>query len=180
MLMAYPVTILALSLISVCVFGFNLGKADNYLPQIGAGDENLPHTGGADPAQVVAKALLCFNDKYTQIYSSCGEAYRLTESGNLNVPPEYVDQYCQGPCLTETDLVLSCLENILSHFLFYNEATIKDVRETIKAGCGYGPDRGDFNVAEHIKAEEGAAARMGLNYSLLFRILPLILGVLYL
>ena len=32
----------------------------------GKADEAVPQTGGAgyDPAQIVAKALLCFNDKY--------------------------------------------------------------------------------------------------------------------
>lgn len=78
----------------------------------------------------------------SQIYSSCKESYRLTESGNLNVPHDYTDQYCNGPCLTETHLVLDCIEGILYHFVFYNKATIKDVRDTIKAGCGYGPERG--------------------------------------
>ncbi|KAL5782186.1 hypothetical protein ACOSP7_007215 [Xanthoceras sorbifolium] len=125
----------------------------------GGGQGGNPQTGitGDDPAEIVAKALLCLNDKY--IYSSCEESYRLTESGNLNVPLDYTDQYCNGPCLTETHLVLSCIENILSHFVFYNRATIQDVRDTIKAGCGYGPERGDFNVAEHVEAEENSAQK---------------------
>lgn len=77
-----------------------------------------------------------------QVYSSCEQSYRLTESGNINVPPEHADQYCRGPCFSETNLVLNCIDNILSHFLFYNRASIEDVRETIKAGCSYGPERG--------------------------------------
>ncbi|KAJ4848403.1 hypothetical protein Tsubulata_032772, partial [Turnera subulata] len=125
-------------------------------------DEELPQTGtgiiGADPAEIVAKALLCFNDKY--IYSSCEEAYRLTENGNLNVPPEYVDPYCSGPCLTETNLVLNCIENIMTNFVFYNRATIKDIKSTIKAGCSYGAERGNFNVADHLQAEENSAYKI--------------------
>ncbi|KAF4393669.1 hypothetical protein G4B88_007655 [Cannabis sativa] len=120
-----------------------------------AEDEHVPYqvgSGGHDPAQVVASALLCFNDKY--IYSSCEESYRLSESGNLEVPPEKAEEYCGGPCLKETHLVLSCIDNILANFLFYNKATIQDVRDTIHAGCGYGPERGNFNVAQHIEAEE--------------------------
>lgn len=78
----------------------------------------------------------------SKIYSSCEEAYRLTESGKLDVPSEYVDPYCNGPCLTETHLVLNCIENIMTNFVFYNRATIQDIRVTIKAGCGYGPERG--------------------------------------
>lgn len=77
-----------------------------------------------------------------QIYSSCEESYRLTETGELHIPPEYTDQYCRGPCLEETHHVLNCLQNILSRFRFYNKATIRAVEETIKEGCSYGPKRG--------------------------------------
>ncbi|KAJ6357071.1 hypothetical protein OIU78_005038 [Salix suchowensis] len=93
----------------------------------------------------------------SQIYSSCENAYRLTETGNLNLPPEYVDPYCSGPCLAETHLVLDCIENIMKNFVFYNKATIQDVRDTIKAGCSYGPERGNFDVSEHLQAENNNA-----------------------
>ncbi|KAJ4956797.1 hypothetical protein NE237_013580 [Protea cynaroides] len=104
-----------------------------------------------DPGQIVAKAILCFNNKY--IYSSCEESYRLNESGNLNVPPEATDQFCNGPCLDETNLVLDCIDGILHNFLFYNEATIQDIRDTISAGCGDTSERGNFNVQQHIQDE---------------------------
>lgn len=77
-----------------------------------------------------------------QIYRSCEETCRLNENGNLNVPVEKTDTFCQGPCLSETNLVLNCLDNVFSNFIFYNRATIQDIRETIEAGCGYGPQRG--------------------------------------
>ncbi|KAG6765756.1 hypothetical protein POTOM_029813 [Populus tomentosa] len=93
----------------------------------------------------------------SQIYSSCEVAYRLTETGKLNVPHEDANSYCSGPCLVETHLVLSCIENIMKHFVFYNKATIEDVRDTIKAGCGYGPERGNFDVSEHLQLEENNA-----------------------
>ena len=79
-----------------------------------------------------------------QIYSSCEESYRLSQSGNLNVPPEKTDVFCEGPCLSETNLVLNCLDNIFSNFIFYNRATIKDVKDTVEAACGYGPQRGNY------------------------------------
>lgn len=79
----------------------------------------------------------------SQIYRSCEESYRLSESGNLNVPKDKTEEYCNGPCLTETHLVVNCIDNILRNFLFYNKATIQDVRDTIQAGCGYGPERGN-------------------------------------
>ncbi|KAE8708814.1 Glycine-rich family protein, putative isoform 2 [Hibiscus syriacus] len=71
----------AVTIVSLSILVFQLGKADEY--------EDMPETGrgsvvGEDPAQIVAKALLCFNDKY--IYSSCEESYRLTANGNLDVP----------------------------------------------------------------------------------------------
>ncbi|KAK6146218.1 hypothetical protein DH2020_020087 [Rehmannia glutinosa] len=157
--------------VSTC---YNFGKAYNY-PDLGAAsvvaneyvaeaegegesdDHYFPQTGvaGTDPGLVFDKALECLNDKY--IYSSCDEAYRLTQNGELNVSPEYTDQYCNGPCLKETHLVLDCIDGILKHFVFYNKATLEDVRETIEVGCSYGPKRGDFNVAEHIEADSAIA-----------------------
>ncbi|GLT32532.1 hypothetical protein SLA2020_071940 [Shorea laevis] len=124
---------------------------------LGKAGEDVPRTcpGASDPAQIVAKALLCLNDKH--IYSSCAESYRLTVSGILDVPSEYTDEFCTGPCLTETHLVLNCIEFIMTNFEFYNKATIRDIRDTVKAGCGYGPERGKFNVSEHLDDEEGSA-----------------------
>lgn len=78
-----------------------------------------------------------------QIYSHCDEAYRLSQSGEINVPPEYTEQYCKGPCLKETHHVLDCIDGIMKHFVFYNKATLSAVRETIKIGCSYGPKRGN-------------------------------------
>jgi hypothetical protein len=70
----------------------------------------------------------------------------LSENGNLDVPPEKTDTFCEGPCMSETNLVLGCIDNIFSNFIFYNKATIEDVKETILAGCGYGPERGNYHV----------------------------------
>ncbi|XP_027339226.1 keratin, type I cytoskeletal 9 [Abrus precatorius] len=125
----------------------------------GAGGFGAGGGGGGvgDPSQIISKALLCFNDKY--IYQSCEESCRLNANGNLNVPLEKTNEFCEGPCLSETNLVLSCLDNIFSNFLFYNRATIQDIKETIEAACGYGPERGDFNVAEHIQTEESKAPK---------------------
>lgn len=92
-----------------------------------------------------------------QIYSTCEESYRLTQSGNLNVPPDYTDVYCNGPCLQETYLVLNCIEGILTHFVFYNKATIQDIRDTLQAGCSHTSERGKFNVSEHIEAQKNSA-----------------------
>ncbi|PKI63690.1 uncharacterized protein LOC116207119 [Punica granatum] len=147
----------------VSVFCCGLGNAEGDVPQFGEeGGVHEPGTGEegefSDPSQIVAKALLCFNDKY--IYKSCEESYRLDQSGDLHVPPEHTLEYCTGPCLRETNLVLDCIDGVLIHFLFYNRATIKDVRDTIHAGCSYGPERGHFDVAEHIAAEEAGARRV--------------------
>ncbi|KAL9314898.1 hypothetical protein ACSQ67_020350 [Phaseolus vulgaris] len=112
--------------------------------------------GVGDSSQIFAKALLCFNDKY--IYSRCEDSCRLNEKGNLNVPADKTDIFCQGPCLSETNLVLNCLNNVFSNFIFYNKATIHDIRDTVEAACGYGPQRGNFNVAQHVQREENEAA----------------------
>uniref|UniRef100_A0A7C9D0J0 DUF7731 domain-containing protein n=1 Tax=Opuntia streptacantha TaxID=393608 RepID=A0A7C9D0J0_OPUST len=102
-----------------------------------------------NPAQIVTKALSCFNDKH--VYSNCNEAYRLTQSGYINVPPEATDQFCYGPCLAETHLVLDCVDHSLSTFVFYNKATINTVRTTLRAACGHSSERGHFNVDEYMQ-----------------------------
>ncbi|CAI0626667.1 unnamed protein product [Linum tenue] len=86
--------------------------------------------------------MLCFNNR--GIYRSCDEDFRLNESGSLGVPPEQVDAYCGGSCLTETNMVLNCLEGIMKNFRFYNAATIKDVKDTVSAVCSDGPNRGNL------------------------------------
>nr|XP_023875689.1 uncharacterized protein LOC111988153 isoform X1 [Quercus suber] len=167
----------AVALTYVSVLYGDLGKADE-VPQ------------GYDPAQIVAKALLCFNDKYVRktfiymhtlllimVYSSCEESLRLSESGKLNVPPQKIDEYCNGPCLTETNLVLNCIENIFLNFKFYNKATIQDVRDTVKAACGNGPERGNFDVTEHIKAETSNAHK-AVN-QILYGLGLMIVGMVY-
>ncbi|XP_042516439.1 uncharacterized protein LOC122090784 [Macadamia integrifolia] len=111
---------------------------------------------GNDPSQLVARALECFNND--NIYSSCEETYRLQANGNINVPPEATDEYCDGPCLEETKLVLHCINGILTNFLFYNKATVQDISATLDAGCGQTSERGNFNVAEHIQDEHSSNA----------------------
>ncbi|XP_050225135.1 uncharacterized protein LOC126674692 [Mercurialis annua] len=93
--------------------------------------------------EMISDALRCFSSK---IFSGCDESYRLTMNGNLNVPPEATDLFCNGPCLTETQAVLHCINNVLSDFKFFNEATVRDMRSAINAGCSYTNLRGNFNV----------------------------------
>ncbi|RVW39175.1 hypothetical protein CK203_078202 [Vitis vinifera] len=100
-----------------------------------------------DPARMFEKALLCFNNKL--IYSGCDEEYRLNESGNINVPPQITDQFCNGPCLAETQLLLNCINNIFSGFLFDNKASVQAISDTIRAGCSFSRQRGNFNVAQY-------------------------------
>ncbi|GMI80145.1 hypothetical protein HRI_001683800 [Hibiscus trionum] len=171
-LIAIKSWVLTVTIVCMSVFWFDLGKADEYedLPQTDTGTGTVV---GDDPAQIVTKALLCFNDKY--IYSSCEESYRLKASGNVDVPLEYADEYCAGPCLSETHLVLNCIENVMKHFLFYNRATVQDIRDTIQAGCSYGPERGHFDVEEHIEAEENGSKRAAK--SILFGIGSMIIGL---
>ncbi|CAK9328945.1 unnamed protein product [Citrullus colocynthis] len=146
------IPIYALLLFYFLTYACFYGKCDDF--ESGSTSSSV---GFEDPPEIVAKALLCFNDKY--IYSACEESCRLKESGNLEVPLEKTEEYCNGPCLDETRLVLDCINGIFSNFLFYNRATLQDVRDTIQAGCGYGPQRGNFDVLEHIKAERGNACR---------------------
>ncbi|KAM0013410.1 hypothetical protein Hdeb2414_s0044g00742861 [Helianthus debilis subsp. tardiflorus] len=184
-------------LLCIALYSFGLGKAQTgvagtgigYIPQPGSGvgggfggsgaGGGFGGSGGGGFGSAggfggigtgaIAKALVCLNDK---IYSECEESYRLTESGELHVPPDYTDQYCGGPCLKETDLVLNCINDVFSNFIFNNRATILIVKDTIKAGCSYGPSRGDFNVAEHVQAYESNSYKF--SYPILFWLIPLI------
>ncbi|XP_073275797.1 uncharacterized protein [Primulina huaijiensis] len=157
--------------VSFCKFGRafdypHLGAAGvfarGYLPEAegeGQGDQYFPEAGliGTNPALLLNEASECFNDKH--IYSSCNEAYRLTQTGELSVPPEYTDQYCNGPCIAETRHVLDCVDGIVKNFLFFNRATLSNLRDVINGGCSYGPKRGNFNVAEHFRSDESSASK---------------------
>uniref|UniRef100_A0A2C9VBY5 DUF7731 domain-containing protein n=1 Tax=Manihot esculenta TaxID=3983 RepID=A0A2C9VBY5_MANES len=109
------------------------------------------------PRQTVGDALFCFNN---EVYTGCDEAYRLTLSGNINVPPEATDLFCTGPCLTQTQAILNCIDNVLSDFLFYNRATVRDIRYVLRAGCSHTNLRGNFNVARYIEGETSSACKL--------------------
>ncbi|GMN44011.1 hypothetical protein TIFTF001_013207 [Ficus carica] len=118
------------------------------------------YSGCAAPentVQLFEKALMCFNNKF--IYAGCDEAYRLDESGSIHVPPQAIDLFCNGPCLTETQLVLNCIDNIFSNFLFYNKATVPDIRGAINLGCTYNRQQGIFNFGGFAQGEISNAAR---------------------
>ncbi|XP_077240829.1 uncharacterized protein LOC143881570 [Tasmannia lanceolata] len=104
-----------------------------------------------NPTPIITKALRCFNNR--MLYESCQEAYRLNESGDINVPPEATDEYCNGPCLDETYNVLNCVDGLLKNFIFYNKATLQTVRATLKDACSDTSERGNFNVGSHILDE---------------------------
>ncbi|CAN6911575.1 unnamed protein product [Brassica oleracea] len=108
--------------------------------------------GGNDQPEIVAKALECLNEKH--IYRECEDAWRLTLNGDLNIPMARAEEFCEGPCFSETHLALNCIDEIVHHFRFFNRATVYNIRETLKSGCSYGPERGIFNVLEHIEDEE--------------------------
>lgn len=78
-----------------------------------------------------------------KVYGSCQESYRLNAEGSIDVPPVAIDEYCNGPCLIETKLVLECVDDILYNFRFYNGASIHDVRFALFRGCGHTDKRGD-------------------------------------
>jgi hypothetical protein len=80
----------------------------------------------------------------SQIYAGCDDAYRLNPSGNIKVPPEATDIFCRGPCLIETQLLLECIDNMLSNFIFYNKANVQQMRYALNAGCSYSRQRGNF------------------------------------
>ncbi|KAG7605472.1 hypothetical protein ISN45_At05g044750 [Arabidopsis thaliana x Arabidopsis arenosa] len=130
--------------------------------------------GGEDPPEIVAKALECLNEKH--IYRECDESWRLTLNGDLNIPLGRTEEFCEGPCFSETHLALNCIEEIIHHYRFFNRATIHDIRETLKSGCSYGPERGVFNVLEHIEDEdENASEKIKSRFGPLLFIIALLL-----
>ncbi|XP_074559263.1 uncharacterized protein LOC141815247 [Curcuma longa] len=100
------------------------------------------------PIGFVAKAMACFDNN--AVYSNCQDSYRLDAAGTFNIPVEATDDFCGGPCLSETKLVLSCVDHILYNFRFYNGASLQVVKYTLDQGCGHTSKRGDFNVAEYL------------------------------
>ncbi|XP_028770843.1 uncharacterized protein LOC114728158 [Neltuma alba] len=108
--------------------------------------------------QSLAKALSCFDNNL--IYVACDQLYRLNPSGNINVPPEATDFFCSGPCLAETQLVLNCIDNMLSDFLFYNKASVQQIRYALIAGCNFAKERGIFNLGDHIGGEISTACNL--------------------
>lgn len=134
--------------------------ANGYLPQAEPeGDQFYPQAGivGTNTPFLFNKALQCITDK--SIYRRCDAVHRLSESGDLHVAPAYTDEYCNGPCVAETNQVLDCIGGIFRGFLFLNKATLQNIRDTIEGGCGYGPARGNFNVLGHFESD-GAAKNM--------------------
>ncbi|XP_039032363.1 uncharacterized protein LOC120167406 [Hibiscus syriacus] len=127
------------------------------------------------PAESLANAFFCFNNKY--IYTGCDEAYRLNESGNLNVPREATDVFCNGPCLAETRLVLQCVDDVLSGFVFYNKATVRDITNVLRAGCSYTSTRGNFGVGDYFQGGISDASRLGESSMISLSTLTLIVVI---
>ncbi|KAK8916953.1 hypothetical protein KSP39_PZI023243 [Platanthera zijinensis] len=100
-------------------------------------------TSEPDAVDILTKARACFDDPY--VYISCQNSYRLRELGSIDIPADAVDEYCGGPCLKETKLVLMCLHNTFDNFRFYNGRTLRDVGYALDRGCSLGMDRGDFS-----------------------------------
>ncbi|XP_056699730.1 uncharacterized protein [Spinacia oleracea] len=170
--MAYSLKIgiyvlVTLVICTVIISFFSAVEEYDYEPEIGVigghpgqGAEDQGHEGdeedhgtSADPTHIIDGALVCFHEKH--LYSQCDESCILIAKGELHVPHDHVDEFCSGPCLEETNLVLDYIDGIMDHFIFFNKATTQDVRETILDGCGHGDKRRFFDIGEHIEADEG-------------------------
>ncbi|MCL7044531.1 hypothetical protein MKW94_030538 [Papaver nudicaule] len=153
--------------IFLCFVNFTCCSSDYYDQYVGA------------QSQAIDRALVCFNNNF--IFSSCAENNRLTETGLINVPPEQTEDYCNGPCLAETKLVLNCIDNMLSNFLFYNRATVRDIRSSLRTGCGFSNERGNFNVAQGLGYWNHASTRTSsFNHPMYLLMYLVTLGAVYL
>ncbi|KAB5556042.1 hypothetical protein DKX38_006951 [Salix brachista] len=115
---------------------------------------SLTRYAQAVPGQMVAKAMLCFNNKIVPFlavfFFFFFELFLLTSCARA-----------------ETRLVLGCINGVISDFLFYNRATVRDITYALSAGCGSTGYRennmflftvGDFNVARYIDDETSSAS----------------------
>ncbi|KAG7588522.1 hypothetical protein ISN44_As07g008520 [Arabidopsis suecica] len=125
---------------------------------------------------LVQRAAFCFNNNL--LYRGCNEAFRLNQRGEFKVPPEETDKFCNGPCSAETELVLTCINSVMSDFVFYNRATPRDVRNALRGGCSSSFTRGNFNVGDYAQGLYfGKAGKKlpGLFVGLVVGFVPLIL-----
>ncbi|MQL77628.1 hypothetical protein Taro_010037 [Colocasia esculenta] len=114
----------------------------------------VPNGGGLPQLKEI---LLFFMNK-----KICRRLFQiLGAEGAIKVPFDATDAYCGGPCLSETNLVLKCIDDILYNFRFYNGASVRDVRYALHRGCGHGGRRGDFGLADRI---DGAGLGYGGYY----------------
>lgn len=86
----------------------------------------------------------------SKVYTCCQDEYRLGIQGILNVPPHAADEFCDGPCLAETQLVLSCVEDELNTFRFQDGAMVSDVRYALQRGCSNSEKRGIYMILEFL------------------------------
>ncbi|KAJ3670914.1 hypothetical protein LUZ60_008340 [Juncus effusus] len=131
------------------------------------------HLCESDPLDVIGEAEQCFDDG--RLYTCCDDPYRLGIQGILNVPHQAANEFCNGPCLAETQLVLSCVEDELNTFKFQNGAYVSDVRYALQRGCTVGARRGDFNVGEPHEPDDynyndyyGHASKLDTPFHFLF------------
>ncbi|OEL32100.1 hypothetical protein BAE44_0006880 [Dichanthelium oligosanthes] len=107
--------------------------------------------------ELFERACHCFVDP--NIYGQCALEFRLNAEGAFHVQRNEVDEYCGGPCLEETKLALQCVEEVAAgadSFRFSNGASVLAVRQALGTGCGYGPDRGTFEIRERRDCVSGA------------------------
>ncbi|XP_072976260.1 uncharacterized protein [Typha angustifolia] len=101
----------------------------------------------SDQVSIAGRALTCFDSSH--VYRSCEESYRLKAEGSIRVGIEATDEYCGGPCVAETKLLLSCVDEMRKNFRFRNGASVGDVRHALTRGCSHSTARGDFTVKRY-------------------------------
>ncbi|KAL3530986.1 hypothetical protein ACH5RR_010308 [Cinchona calisaya] len=87
------------------------------------------------PIQQWRSAFYCLNITST----SCPVKYTLNMSGRLNVVHEDGPTFCEaGGCADHTRAVLACIHDVKPDFWFGNNATVKNLNDTINIGCSLG------------------------------------------
>ncbi|KAL3829013.1 hypothetical protein ACJIZ3_017815 [Penstemon smallii] len=119
---------------SISLLGLGLGLFISLLLSPAKAENRTDPTANQNlsPIEAWRSAEFCLQN----ISNVCPANYTLKESGWLNVTQAEGPAFCAaGGCADHTRDVLLCIEHVKRDYWFANNATIKDVNDTINLGC---------------------------------------------
>ncbi|MCO5586674.1 hypothetical protein L7F22_040616 [Adiantum nelumboides] len=97
----------------------------------------------------------------------------LNESGRVMVNATTWQQFCEGTCVNQTLLELTCISGVLGDFRFNNDATVSDVKTAIQNGCATGnfTVHASPNGANFVRAYGGPSSVLWIVLAVFFPIM---------